>query len=683
MTPDAPRPESTARSGLVLPLTIAGALAALVLLLWPHVLPALDNLLNRYSAQVAERNVQPHGPLAHEDAVHINATAVPAPPSAATVPAWAALVLAACALAAAWFAYVAGRDRARLQVRIARLAADSTRIALGEYGWRAGPPGDAALEPLADALNRLASLVGTAESTIVDHELQLAAMRGLGDMCYWETDVDGRFTRIEYEPSWPLRRRAKQIGRPQFEGTQPLDQERWQAAREAIARHCSFRNLPLERSDAEGRKVYDLESGRPRFGRDGRFMGFGGVTRMIAPDSSVFVAASARIAVQTSSEAMLLIALDGDDRKILHSNAAARRLLEYEAAALEAQPLQALFADDQAPALADLERALDEHRPLRRLIALRNRFGERIAALVRLEPVPQHPNLSVLTLDPREPKIAALRARSKSEEALRAHLADRTRRLEQLSREAETFASSVSHDLRAPLRAVDGFARLLLENHSTQLDAAAREYLAHILTGCTRMSDMIDAVLELSRLTFQPLSAIPVDLGRIAHEVVEALARDEPARRVEVRIGEDLQTHGDPALLRIVLENLLGNAWKYTATVPQPSIELDATTDAQGRRVFCVSDNGVGFDMRHVDRLFDLYQRLHDEERFPGSGIGLATVKRIVERHGGAIWANSAPGTGSRFHFFLGSAADDAGSPTACGLCAEDTTTGSQPQTCA
>ncbi len=286
----------------------------------------------------------------------------------------------------------------------------------------------------------------------------------------------------------------------------------------------------------------------------------------------------------------------------------------------------------------------------------------------------------MLALDPREPKIAALRARSKSEEALRAHLADRTRRLEQLSREAETFASSVSHDLRAPLRAVDGFARLLLENHSTQLDAAAREYLAHILTGCTRMSDMIDAVLELSRLTFQPLSAIPVDLGRIAHEVVEALARDEPARRVEVRIGEKLQTHGDPALLRIVLENLLDNAWKYTATVPQPSIELDATTDAQGRRVFCVSDNGVGFDMRHVDRLFDLYQRLHDEDRFPGSGIGLATVKRIVERHGGAIWANSAPGTGSRFHFFLASPADDAGSPTARDPCAEGTTTGSQPQ---
>lgn len=661
-----------------------GGLAALVLLLWPHVLPTLGDLLNRYTAQVTGRNLQPQGPPAtFEDVLDYRPSAASAPPSEAVVPAWAASVLAACALAAAWFAYIAGRDRARLQARIARLAADSTRIALGEYGWRAGPPGDAALEPLAEALNRLASLVGKAESTIVDHELQLAAIRGLGDMCYWETDVDGRFTRIEYEPSWPLRRRAKQIGRPQFEGTQPLDQERWQAAREAIAGHCSFRNLPLERSDAEGRKVYDLESGRPRFGRDGRFMGYSGVTRMIAPDSSVFVAASARIAAQTSSEAMLLIALDSDNRRIQRSNAAARRLLEYEAAALEAQPLQALFADDQTRALADLERALDEHRPLRRLTALRNRFGERIAALVRLEPVPQHPDLAILALDPREPKIAELRARSKSEEALRARLADRTRRLEQLSHEAETFASSVSHDLRAPLRAVDGFARLLLENHSAQLGATAREYLAHILTGCTRMSNMIDAVLELSRITFQPFAAVPVDLGRIANEVVEALARHEPARRVEVRIGEDLHTHGDPALLRIVLENLLGNAWKYTATVPHPSIELNATTDAQGRRVFRVSDNGVGFDMRHVDRLFELFQRLHDEDRFPGSGIGLATVKRIVERHGGAIWAKSAPGSGSQFHFFLAGSADDAGSPTACNLCAEDPATGSQPQICA
>jgi len=626
--PSSSRTAGFPRSGFALPLAVLSALAVFALLWW-----------------------QPGRPTVGD-----------APPDGgfvASVPAWTAAVLAACALVSAWLAFVAGRAWVRSQRQMGRLAADAARIALGEYGWRAGKAGTPALEPVTEALNRLASLVAAAESVVGDRDRQLATMRGLGGLSYWETDGEGRFTRVEYEASWPRYRRVQHAGRLQFDGARALEPAPWQAVQEAIAQRRAFRDLPLERIDAEGRKVCVLESGSPWFDRDGRFLGYSGVTRLMTPETSTRGEAGARVAMQTSSEAMLLIALEGDGAGIHGSNAAAHRLFERDAPALEAEPVGALLADDEASVRAELEQALAAHRPLRRTLVVRNRFDERIEALARLEPVPGHPRLAVLALDPREPRLAALRERANAEESLRARLADQTRRLERAMREAESFASSLTHDLRAPLRAVDGFAKLLLENHSAQLDTAGQECLARILTGCERMDDMIHAVLALSRIDHRPLAAIPVDLGRIAAEVLETLTRQDPARRVEVRMGKALHAHGDPALLRIVLENLLGNAWKYSAPTEHAVIRFEATTDAQGRRTFCIADNGVGFDMRHVDRLFGLFQRLHAPERFPGSGVGLATVKRIVERHGGSVWAESAPGDGSRFFFRLGSAADD------------------------
>lgn len=223
---------------------------------------------------------------------------------------------------------------------------------------------------------------------------------------------------------------------------------------------------------------------------------------------------------------------------------------------------------------------------------------------------------------------------------------------EAAAQDSASFSYTVSHDLRAPLRAVDGFTRILKEDYGRQLDRIGNDHLDRVLAAAARMNAMIDAMLSLARLSSQPLARQPVNLSQLAGYITEDLRRSTPARDVRVDIEPDLQATGDPTLLRQVLENLLANAWKYTGRCAQAQIALRCKT-VDGRRVFEVSDNGAGFDMRSAERLFGLFQRLHSANEFPGTGVGLASVKRIVHRHGGEIWAESTPGEGARFFFTL------------------------------
>jgi signal transduction histidine kinase len=218
--------------------------------------------------------------------------------------------------------------------------------------------------------------------------------------------------------------------------------------------------------------------------------------------------------------------------------------------------------------------------------------------------------------------------------------------------EGLSFSYTVSHDLRAPVRVVDGFARILKEDYSRHLDRIGNDHLDRILSAAARMNAMIDAMLSLAQLSTQPLARQPVNLSQLATYILEDLRRGQPERTVTVEIEPDLLVTGDPTLLRLVLENLLSNAWKYTGKTTSPSIHLHAS-EHLGRRVFEVRDNGAGFDMRSSDRLFGLFQRLHSANDFPGTGVGLASVQRIVRRHGGDIWAESTPGQGARFCFTL------------------------------
>jgi len=216
----------------------------------------------------------------------------------------------------------------------------------------------------------------------------------------------------------------------------------------------------------------------------------------------------------------------------------------------------------------------------------------------------------------------------------------------------ESFSYIVSHDLRAPIRVVEGFTKILKEDYGHQLDRIGNDHLDRVLGAAARMNSMIDALLTLSQLSSRPLARQPVNLSQLAGFVADDLRPQAPERQVGVHIEDGLQAQGDPTLLRVVLENLLGNAWKYTAKKPDAQIWFERSVH-DGQPAFCVRDNGAGFDMRFADRLFGVFQRLHSANDFQGTGVGLASVQRIVRRHGGEIWADAEVQRGSRFHFTL------------------------------
>jgi signal transduction histidine kinase len=219
------------------------------------------------------------------------------------------------------------------------------------------------------------------------------------------------------------------------------------------------------------------------------------------------------------------------------------------------------------------------------------------------------------------------------------------------------FSSLVSHDLRAPIRVVEGFTRIVQEDYGPLLGRIGVDHLDRVLGAAARMNSMIDALLALSQLSTQPLARQPVNLSQLAQYIAEDLRRESPQRRMQIDIEPDLLVLGDPTLLRVVLENLLGNAWKYTAKRRDPHIAFFRDLHKTGT-VFTVRDNGAGFDMRFADRLFGVFQRLHSATEFQGTGVGLASVRRIVRRHGGDIWAEAEVDKGASFHFTLGVESD-------------------------
>ncbi|MBK7861265.1 MAG: PAS domain S-box protein [Archangiaceae bacterium] len=220
------------------------------------------------------------------------------------------------------------------------------------------------------------------------------------------------------------------------------------------------------------------------------------------------------------------------------------------------------------------------------------------------------------------------------------------------NRELESFSYSVAHDLRAPLRGMNGFAQILLDDYGDKLDAAGRDCLDEIHRSALRMAALIDALLSLARTSRSELNPTPTDLSAMARSVVEQLATAEPMRKVEVTIAEGLSACVDPSLCRTLLDNLLGNAWKFSSKNPAPRVQVGSTT-IDGREAFFVRDNGAGFDMTYAGRLFAPFQRLHTVTEFPGTGIGLATAQRIVHRHSGRIWAEAEVDRGATFFFTL------------------------------
>lgn len=235
---------------------------------------------------------------------------------------------------------------------------------------------------------------------------------------------------------------------------------------------------------------------------------------------------------------------------------------------------------------------------------------------------------------------------------LEERVAQRTQELREAVRDLESFSYSVSHDLRSPLRSIDGFANVLIEDYAEVLDDEGRRLLGIIVRNAQRMGQLIDDLLEFSRMGRKPLARTSTDLGALAATILEELRESQPERTVEITLAELPRAQADSSMLRQVLVNLLSNAWKFTRKSDGARIEVGSDEDGAHFR-YWVKDNGAGFDMQYADKLFGVFQRLHRQEEFEGTGVGLAICQKIVSRHGGSIWAEAAVGEGATFFFTL------------------------------
>jgi PAS domain S-box-containing protein len=318
-----------------------------------------------------------------------------------------------------------------------------------------------------------------------------------------------------------------------------------------------------------------------------------------------------------------------------------------------------LFPDEVARAIGEADReVLDSGRACEREMRLPTREGPRSFISLRFPLKNDAGEVTGLC-----GVITDITERKQHEDAmqrlnreLERRVDERTAELQTAVRELESFSYSVSHDLRAPLRAINGYSQLLEQDYAANLDETARGYLARVRAGSVKMGNLIDDLLGLASVSRQSLHFKPVDLSLLAGEIAAELEAAEPGRRVSWSIAPGVTATCDAGLMRAVLANLLGNAWKYSAGCAEARIAFGVET-VDGEPAFFVRDNGVGFDMKYAGKLFGAFQRLHSPAEFPGSGIGLATVARIVQRHGGRVWAEGRPGAGAAFHFSLRSGA--------------------------
>ena len=351
--------------------------------------------------------------------------------------------------------------------------------------------------------------------------------------------------------------------------------------------------------------------------------------------------------------AILMLDPEGN---VLSWNAGAERLIGYRADEILGLPISRFYPDDADPFAAEEALAVAARDGHFREEGWRVRKdGTRFWADVTLTALRDRGGalrgFAKITHDMTERRAADEQIRVLNAE-LEQRVRQRTEELARALKELEAFSYSVSHDLRAPLRAIDGFSQALLRHGADRLDDQGRHFLDRIRAGARRMSELIDDLLLLSRVSRSEVRRGPVDIGEIAAGIVAELRRRDPARDVEVTIAQAMNATGDRRLLTIALDNLIGNAWKFTSRKAPARIEVGAEA-REGETAYFVKDDGAGFDMAYANKLFRAFQRLHDGALFEGTGIGLATAQRVIARHGGRIWAEGRPGQGATFFFTL------------------------------
>ncbi|MBI5256490.1 MAG: hypothetical protein HY855_08325 [Burkholderiales bacterium] len=465
------------------------------------------------------------------------------------------------------------------------------------------------------------------QARLHDARQQWQLLQQLNDAWLWQTDAEHRLVRLQPPAGAP----ASSWADGAFSGERLW--ERFEGGDDTLPSRMQARQpLPEQRlvqRSASGHRHWALR-GQPRLDSEGHFAGYLGLARPTEAADAVAIEQAGFAALLREGPVALCLAgapAEGGAWQLQRLNPAAGKLLGIDAQAPAGRPW-----DEALAALPEgLRQGLKTLQP--------GQAAEHegwVAWLQALEVPPGRPPQHLLAIVPADGHAAA--------QADSAALS--------LAAEHASFSYTISHDLRAPIRVVEGFTRILKEDYGRALDRIGNDHLDRVLSAAARMNSMIDALLSLSQLSTQPLQRQPVNLSQLAQYVVDDLRRSQPEREAELRIEPGLTTQGDPTLLRMALENLLGNAWKYSGKAARTEISFERT-EQDGRRVYCIRDNGAGFDMRFADRLFGVFQRLHSSGDFQGTGVGLASVRRIIRRHGGEIWAESEVGQGARFYFTL------------------------------
>jgi PAS domain S-box-containing protein len=492
---------------------------------------------------------------------------------------------------------------------------------------------------------------GQAQAALRDSEARFRDFTELSSDWYWEQDAEFRF-RVMSNGAYVTPQST--IGKTRWElpiiGMTEAD---WQTHREALARHEEFRNLVYRNEPRPGVLRWYSISGRPFFGPGGEFRGYRGTgtditERKQAEETLREHATQLQLIYDTANVSIFNVDTQG---VITHAN---QRMAEMFAC-----PMARLIGSEYVAHIHPAERETGRKMMLALLASdipmvslerhyMRDDGTEFWGHLTGRQMFDADGNAAGLV-----GVIADVSERKRAEDALRELNETLEQKVAERTRELEAFSYSVAHDLRSPLRAIDGFSQLVLSDNADKLDPASIGNLRRVRAAAQRLGELIDDMLELALVTRTEVNKQQADLTRMAREVMEALHGTQPDRDVDFSAADNVCAQADLFLARILLDNLLGNAWKYTGRTASAQIEF-GRIEQNGEAVYFVRDNGVGFDMAYADKLFKPFQRLHHRDDFEGSGIGLSIAQRIVSRHGGRIWAESRPGEGATFFFTFG-----------------------------